>query len=49
MRMELEVSLRHDPLQDHARAVLTIAREEVLRMSRIVANLLTLAQSMNDT
>jgi two-component system, OmpR family, sensor kinase len=43
MRMELEVSLRHDSLPDHARAVLTSAREEVVRMSRIVDNLLTLA------
>ena len=44
MRSELEVSLRHDPLDDTARHVLTSARDEVLRMGRIVDNLLTLAR-----
>ena len=44
MRSELEVSLRHDPLDDTARRVLTSARDEVLRMGRIVDNLLTLAR-----
>lgn len=43
MRMELEVSLRHDSLHDEARALLASSREEVVRMSRIVDNLLTLA------
>lgn len=43
MRLELEVSLRHDSLDDHARTVLASAREDVVRMSRIVDNLLTLA------
>ena len=44
MRSELEVSLRHDPLGDPARAVLSSARDEVVRMGRIVDNLLTLAR-----
>lgn len=43
MRTELDVSLRHDALEDGARAVLTSARDDVARMSRIVDNLLTLA------
>ena len=43
LRMELEVSLRHDALNDRARTVLTSAREESVRMTRIVENLLTLA------
>jgi heavy metal sensor kinase len=43
MRAELEVSLRHDALEDHARAVLSSAHEELVRMSRVVDNLLTLA------
>jgi heavy metal sensor kinase len=45
MRAELEVSLRHDPLDDDARAVLASVLDEVLRMGRIVDNLLTLAQA----
>jgi len=44
MRSELEVSLRQDELGSHARAVLASARDEVIRMSRIVNNLLTLAR-----
>jgi heavy metal sensor kinase len=44
MRSELEVSLRHDELSNQARAVLSSARDEVVRMGRIVDNLLTLAQ-----
>jgi two-component system OmpR family sensor kinase len=44
IRAELDVSLRHDPLDDQARAVLTNSRDEVVRMSRIVDNLLTLAR-----
>ncbi|MDQ6915363.1 MAG: ATP-binding protein [Actinomycetota bacterium] len=44
MRSELEVSLRQDPLGDEARAVLASARDEVVRMGRIVDNLLTLAR-----
>lgn len=43
MRTELEVSMRHDAIDDHARSVLDSAREEVVRMGRIVDNLLTLA------
>jgi two-component system OmpR family sensor kinase len=44
MRSELDVSLRLDGLDGQARAVLESAREEVVRMSRIVDNLLTLAR-----
>jgi signal transduction histidine kinase len=44
MRSELEVSLRHDALPDGARAVLSSARDEVVRMGWIVENLLTLAR-----
>lgn len=44
MRTELEVSLRHDELDADARAALSSAREEVVRMGRIVENLLTLAR-----
>ncbi len=44
MRSELDVSLRLDTLDDQARSVLESAREEVVRMSRIVDNLLTLAR-----
>ncbi len=44
MRSELEVSLRQDELSERARQVLTSARDEVVRMARIVANLLTLAR-----
>jgi signal transduction histidine kinase len=43
-RSELEVSLRHDNLEDGARAVLTSARDEVVRMGRTVDNMLTLAR-----
>jgi signal transduction histidine kinase len=44
MRSELEVSLRHDELPEGARAVLSSARDEVVRMGWIVDNLLTLAR-----
>jgi heavy metal sensor kinase len=44
MRSEIEVSLRHGDLGDEARAVLRSARDEVLRMGRIVDDLLTLAR-----
>lgn len=44
MRAELEVSLRHDELDDPARAIVMSARDEVLRMGRVVENLLTLAR-----
>jgi heavy metal sensor kinase len=44
MRSELEVSLRQDELGPAARAVLESAREEIIRLSRIVENLLTLAR-----
>ena len=44
MRSEIEVSLRQDPLNIEARTVLESARGEVLRMSRIVDDLLTLAR-----
>jgi signal transduction histidine kinase len=43
-RSELEVSLRHDVLPEGARAVLSSARDEVVRMGWIVENLLTLAR-----
>ncbi len=43
MRAEIDVSLRADDLGPAARAVLLSAREEVERMSRTVADLLTLA------
>lgn len=42
MRSELEVSLRRDALSEQARAVLASARDEVVRMGRIVDNLLAL-------
>jgi heavy metal sensor kinase len=45
MRSEIDVTLRHDELAPQARAVLESAREEVDRMSRTVAGLLTLAQA----
>jgi heavy metal sensor kinase len=45
MRSELEVSLRHDSLGGQARAVLSSARDEVIRMARTVDNLLTLARA----
>lgn len=48
MRAEVEVSLRRDALDDAARAVLESARDEVLRMARIVDNLLTLARVDQD-
>lgn len=44
MRAELEVSLRHSQLDDETRGLLTSTREEVVRMGRIVDNLLTLAR-----
>jgi signal transduction histidine kinase len=44
MRSELDVSLRLDSLDHQARAVLESAHEELVRMSRIVDNLLTLAR-----
>jgi heavy metal sensor kinase len=44
MRSELEVSLRQDPLNVEARTVLESARDEVLRLSRLVDDLLTLAR-----
>jgi signal transduction histidine kinase len=44
MRAELEVSLSQDALAEGARAVLESARDEVLRMGRIVDDLLTLAR-----
>jgi len=44
MRSEIEVSLRHDDLGDDARAVLTSARAEVVRLGRVVSDLLTLAR-----
>jgi heavy metal sensor kinase len=44
IRSELEVSLRHDALDGDARAAVASAREEAVRMSAIVENLLTLAR-----
>ena len=44
MRAELDVSLMDDELSPSSREVLESTREEVDRMSRIVANLLTLAR-----
>jgi heavy metal sensor kinase len=44
MRSEIEVSLRQDPLDAAARKVLESARDEVIRMGRIVDDLLTLAR-----
>jgi heavy metal sensor kinase len=44
IRSELEVSLRHDALEGSARDAVASAREETVRMSRIVENLLTLAR-----
>lgn len=44
MRSELDVSLRHDELDERAREVLASARDEVVRMGRTVENLLTLAR-----
>jgi heavy metal sensor kinase len=44
MRSELDVSLRADHLTPEATAVLESAREEVDKMTRTVANLLTLAR-----
>jgi heavy metal sensor kinase len=43
MQAELDVSLRYDDLSPEARETLRSAREEVERMSGLVANLLTLA------
>jgi heavy metal sensor kinase len=45
MRTELDVSLRRDELSGPARSALLSVREEVDRMTRIVDNLLTLAQA----
>jgi heavy metal sensor kinase len=44
IRAELEVSLRHDALEGSARDAVASAREESVRMTRIVENLLTLAR-----
>jgi heavy metal sensor kinase len=44
IRSELEVSLRHDALDGAAREAVASAREETVRMGRIVENLLTLAR-----
>jgi heavy metal sensor kinase len=44
MRSELEVSLRHDALDGPARAAVASARDETIRMSGIVENVLTLAR-----
>jgi heavy metal sensor kinase len=44
IRSELEVSLRHDALDGPARDAVASAREETVRMSGIVENLLTLAR-----
>jgi heavy metal sensor kinase len=44
IRSELEVSLRHDALEGPAREAVASAREETVRMSRIVENLLTFAR-----
>jgi heavy metal sensor kinase len=44
IRSELEVSLRHDALDGPARGAVASARQETVRMSRIVENLLTLAR-----
>jgi signal transduction histidine kinase len=44
IRAELEVSLRHDALEGPAREAVASAREETVRMGRIVENLLTLAR-----
>jgi heavy metal sensor kinase len=44
IRSELEVSLRHDALEGDAREAVASAREETVRMSSIVENLLTLAR-----
>lgn len=44
MRSELEVSLRQDALPDRFREVLASARDEVVRIGRVVDNLLMLAR-----
>jgi heavy metal sensor kinase len=44
IRSELEVSLRHDALEGHAREAVASAREETVRMGAIVENLLLLAR-----
>ncbi|MDQ6821595.1 MAG: HAMP domain-containing histidine kinase [Actinomycetota bacterium] len=44
MRAELEVSLRQDRLDPPARAALQLARDDAVRLGRIVDNLLTLAR-----
>lgn len=48
MRAELDVSLRHDALADDERRRLESLREEVLRMNRLVDDLLTLARLDGD-
>jgi len=48
MRSELDVSLRIDELDEHARSVLETTREEVVRLSRTVDDLLTLARVDGD-
>jgi heavy metal sensor kinase len=44
MRAELEVSLAQDRLEEPARTALECARDDAVRLSRIVDNLLTLAR-----
>jgi heavy metal sensor kinase len=44
MRAELDVTLAHEDLDDPARAALELARDDAVRLSRIVDNLLTLAR-----
>jgi heavy metal sensor kinase len=45
MRAELDVSLAYDRLDPAARAALTLARDDAVRLTRIVENLLTLASA----
>jgi two-component system, OmpR family, sensor kinase len=44
MRAELDVSLRQDERDPNARAALALARDDAVRLARIVDNLLTLAR-----
>jgi heavy metal sensor kinase len=44
MRAELDVTLAQERLEDAARTALQLARQDALRLSRIVDNLLTLAR-----
>jgi len=44
MRAELDVSLAHDGVDGPARAALQLARDDAVRLTRIVDNLLTLAR-----